>query len=194
MAPGVLRVAITGVGDEPVNRLADASLVLDYADEESVVQTRFPTTVLLLGRAAFGADVSDLPEAAAADLREPLGVDVADFDQFIYLGSDWTIGLAEEAALKIREAAQAWSESYPMFDFRHGPISVAGPRSLVFIFGPADERLVAEVRTTGATVMAGSADPLVQLVRAQRIALALADSRGLQPDTPRNLTRSVVLG
>ena len=37
------------------------------------------------------------------------------------------------------------------------------------------------------------ADPLVQLAQAQRFAVALAESRGLQPDTPRHLTRSVVL-
>lgn len=191
--PDVTRIAITAVHDEPIHQLVDAAVVLDYADEESVVQTRFPTTVLLLARAAFGADVSGLPTAAQHELSSPLGIPVEDFDQFVYLGSDWTLGLAEEAALKIREAAQAWSESYPMLDFRHGPISVASPRSLVFVFGTADQRLVSEVRATGARVETSNADPLVQLVRAQRIALALAERRGLHPDAPRNLTRSVVL-
>jgi glutamine---fructose-6-phosphate transaminase (isomerizing) len=53
--------------------------------------------------------------------------------------------------------------------------------------------LVAEVERTGARVETSRADPLAQLVRAQRIALAVAESRGLTPDTPRHLTRSVVL-
>ena len=39
----------------------------------------------------------------------------------------WTVGLAHEAALKMRESAQAWAESYPAMDYRHGPIAVAGP-------------------------------------------------------------------
>jgi fructoselysine-6-P-deglycase FrlB-like protein len=36
--------------------------------------------------------------------------------------------------------------------------------------------------------------PLASLVLAQRFAVALAESRGLDPDRPRNLARSVVLG
>jgi glutamine---fructose-6-phosphate transaminase (isomerizing) len=193
VGPSTARVAITGVEQQPIDRVVDAALVLDFADEQSVVQTRFPTSVLLLARAVFGADVTGLPAEAEQELSRPLGIPVEAFDQFVYLGSDWTLGLAEEAALKIREAAQAWSESYPMFDFRHGPISLAGPRSLIFMFGNADERLVAEVERTGARVETSRADPLAQLVRAQRIALAVAESRGLTPDTPRHLTRSVVL-
>ncbi|MFE9429346.1 sugar isomerase, partial [Kitasatospora sp. NPDC006697] len=31
------------------------------------------------------------------------------------------------------------------------------------------------------------------LVRAQRLAVALAEAQGLDPDQPRNLTRSIVL-
>ena len=36
-------------------------------------------------------------------------------------------------------------------------------------------------------------DPLADLVRAQRLAVELAKNRGLDPDQPRNLTRSIVL-
>ncbi|MBW5422845.1 sugar isomerase, partial [Streptomyces sp. BG9H] len=35
--------------------------------------------------------------------------------------------------------------------------------------------------------------PLADLIRAQRLAVALAESRGYDPDRPRNLTRSVIL-
>ncbi|MFD8122550.1 hypothetical protein ACFV3T_15890, partial [Streptomyces albidoflavus] len=37
-------------------------------------------------------------------------------------------------------------------------------------------------------------DPLADLIRAQRLAVTLAESQGQNPDRPRNLTRSVVLG
>jgi glucosamine 6-phosphate synthetase-like amidotransferase/phosphosugar isomerase protein len=37
-------------------------------------------------------------------------------------------------------------------------------------------------------------DPLADLVRVQRLAVARAAARGLDPDLPRHLTRSVVLG
>jgi fructoselysine-6-P-deglycase FrlB-like protein len=36
-------------------------------------------------------------------------------------------------------------------------------------------------------------DPLADLIRAQRSAVELATARGLDPDRPRHLTRSVIL-
>ncbi|HWD61451.1 MAG TPA: SIS domain-containing protein [Humibacter sp.] len=191
---GVRTIAITGVADSPVAEMVDDVLLLDFADENSVVQTRFPTTVLLLARAAFGDHVSDLPAAAAAALAEPADPTLADRSHFVYLGSGWTFGLAQEAALKIREAAQAWAESYPALDYRHGPLAVADERSLVWIFGATEQRLVDDIRATGATVITSIDDPLVELAKAQRLAVAVAERRGLDPDAPRHLTRSIVLG
>lgn len=103
------------------------------------------------------------------------------------------MGLANEAALKFREAAQAWTESYPAMEFRHGPISVAGPESVVWALGPVDASVLRDAAATGATVLGGTADPMVELVTIQRTAVALAESGGLDPDHPRHLTRSVVL-
>ena len=190
---GVRRIAVTGVQDSPVAQRADDVLLLDFADEKSVVQTRFPTTLLLLARAAYGEQLSDLPERCRRALAEPSPVDVTRFHHFVYLGRGWTYGLAQEAALKIREAAQAWAESYPLLDYRHGPLAVAGPESLVWILGPGDEALEADIRRTGATAVTGPHDPLIELALLQRLAVDVADLRGLDPDAPRNLTRSIVL-
>ncbi|MEO7017818.1 MAG: SIS domain-containing protein [Leifsonia sp.] len=189
----VRTIAVTGVADSPVADRADEVLLLDFADEQSVVQTRFPTTFLLLARAALGEDVSALPAQAKAMLSEPLGIDPANYDHFVYLGSGWTYGLAQEAALKIREAAQAWAESYPLLDFRHGPLAVANDRSLVWIIGRVEASLVDDIERTGASVVGSANDPLVELARAQQLAVAIAEHRGLNPDRPRNLTRSIVL-
>ena len=57
--------------------------------------------------------------------------------QFVFLGRAWTVGLAREAALKVREAALAWSEAYPAMEYRHGPISVAGAGTVVW---PLEQR------------------------------------------------------
>ena len=189
---GVHRTAVTGVADAPVHASVDDALVLDYADERSVVQTRFPTTLLVAARAAFGEDVAGLPEQAARELERPQDLDVAALDHVVYLGSGWSYGLAQEAALKIREAAQAWSESYPTLDYRHGPIAVAHPGSVVALFEDVPD-LVADIEATGAVVRTSTADPLVQLVTAQRLAVDVAGSRGLDPDVPRALSRSVIL-
>ena len=56
-----------------------------------------------------------------------------------------------------------------------------------------DEDLVADIRATGATVRTSSHDPLIELVQAQRLALAVAAQRGLDPDAPRGLSRSIIL-
>ncbi|MGO4690582.1 SIS domain-containing protein [Glaciibacter sp. 2TAF33] len=191
---GVRTIAVTGVADSPVADRADDVLLLDFADEESVVQTRFPTTFLLLARAAFGENVDELPDQAEAALALPLGIDVAAYSHFVYLGSGWTYGLAQEAALKIREAAQAWSESYPLLDYRHGPLAVASDHTLVWMFGRAEQSLVDDIEVTGAHVVVSAHDPLIELARAQQLAVAIAEHRGLNPDQPRHLTRSIVLG
>ena len=190
---GAHRVAITAVAGTPVDSLAGTRLLLDFADERSVVQTRFPTTVLALGRAAFGADLAEAIADGRAALAAPLPVDPSGVDHLVFLGTGWTVGLAHEAALKVREAAQAYSESYPAMDFRHGPVAVAGPRSLVWSLGEVPEGLDRVARGAGATAYRDRRDPLAQLVLAQRFAVALAAHRGLDPDRPRLLTRSVVL-
>lgn len=188
------KVVVTGTPNSPLAAAADDVVLLDFADEESVVQTRFPTTIMLLARAAFGEDVSALPQRAAGVLGQPLATDGKGFDHFVFLGHGWTYGLAQEAALKIREAAQAWSESYPLLDYRHGPLAVAGPNSLVVMIGAGDDDLASDIRATGATVVRSDDDPLIVLATLQRLAVAVAERRGLNPDSPRHLTRSIVLG
>lgn len=187
------RVVVTAVPGA-IAELADDIVDLTWADEQSVVQTRFPTSVLMLIRAGLGHDLTTALADARRALAQPLPVRPADFDHFVSLGHGWTVGLAHESALKIRESAQAWAESYPALDFRHGPIAVAGGRTLVQVFGDVPSDLVADIRAVGATVLDQPADPLAQLVTAQRVAVQLAADRGLDPDHPRNLTRSVVLG
>jgi glucosamine--fructose-6-phosphate aminotransferase (isomerizing) len=93
----------------------------------------------------------------------------------------------------MRESAQAWAESYPAMDYRHGPIAVASPSSLVWMFGTPPPGLREQVESTGARVVTSDLDPLAQLVQAQRLAVSVAAARGLDPDRPRALTRSVVL-
>ena len=190
---GVRKIVVTGVADSPVAELADEVLLLDFADERSVVQTRFPTTFLFLARAAFGDDVSALPDQAAEALAAGAPQTPEGFDHIVYLGRGWTYGLAQEAALKVREAAQAWAESYPLLDYRHGPLAVAHPGSLVWLLGVRDDDLARDIEATGAQVVQSDADPLVQLALAQQLAVDTAVSRGLDPDKPRHLTRSIVL-
>ncbi len=190
---GAATVAITVREDLPVVQLARQRVLLPFADEASIVQTRFATTALALLRVHAGDSI----EAAAADgeraLADPLPVEPTVFNQFVFLGRGWSVGVANEAALKLREVCGAWAESYPAMEYRHGPISVAGPQTLVWLLGVSDPALAVEVRATGATVIEGRLDPMAELIRVQRLALARAESRGLDPDHPRHLQRAVVL-
>lgn len=191
--------ALTADPKTPVMDAADSVAVLDWADEESVVQTRFATTALAFLRAGLGdvPGVKSVAEAAVdAELAvtEPLPASVVGAEQWTFLGRGWTYGLALEAALKMREAAGAWTESYPAMEYRHGPISITGPGRVAWMFGVLPEGLAGDVARVGGELVAREeADPLADLIRAQRLAVALAEARGFDPDRPRNLTRSVIL-
>jgi CRISPR-associated protein Cas5a/b/c len=189
----IATVAVTAVPGSPVASAADDTIVLEFANEQSVVQTRFATTALALLRAHIG----DRLEAAIVDgeaaLAEALPAEPTEFKQFVFLGQGWTVGLADEAALKLREAASAWTEAYPAMEYRHGPISAAGRGTLVWAIGPVDPGVLADAADTGATIVNGGSDPMAELVLIQRMAVGLAEAHGLDPDHPKHLTRSVVL-
>ena len=188
--------AVTAVPRSPVTELADSVVLLDFADEASVVQTRFASTELVLLRAQLGEDLGHLPQQGHSALTQALPVAPLAAEQFTFLGQGWAYGIAQEAALKMREAACAWTEAYPVMEYRHGPISVTGPGRVAWWFGdPAalPHGLAEEIARTGGQLVALGRDPLADLVVVHRLAAALASARGLDPDNPRHLTRSVIL-
>lgn len=184
---------VTAVPDAPVAAVSDAVVDLSFADERSVVQTVFATSVLAFVRASLGEDVGPLAAAAQDVLDAPDLPAVAGIEQITFLGSGWAWGLAQEAALKLRESCRLWTEAYPSMEYRHGPIAIAEPGRLVWLFGAPPAGLVADVAATGATVVDHRVDPLVELVRLHCLADALSAARGLDPDSPRSLSRAVIL-
>lgn len=186
-------VALTADTATPVVNAAEHIVDLSFADERSVVQTLFATTALSALRAGLGEDVGPLAEAAHTALADPLPEQWLDAEQITFLGRGWAHGVAREAALKMREATQSWTEAYPSMEYRHGPIAIAAPGRLVWHFGPDRDGLRPDVAPTGATFVDHREDPQADLVRVHRLAEAVAVRRGLDPDRPRSLTRSVVL-
>ena len=185
--------AITADPDAPLAREASHVVLLDFADERSVVSSRFITSSIVLLRAQLGTAVRSLPAEAEREVARLLPPEWAERAEFTFLGRGWAAPVADEAALKVREASRTWAESYPAMEYRHGPISVSDENTVVWALGEVPSDLLADAGRTGATVIASDADPLVALIGAQRLAAALAERKGIDPDQPRALSRSVIL-
>lgn len=191
---GVEKLALVGDPTSPVAAACDGVIDFGFADDRSVVQTRFVTSVVAFGRAALGTRLDDAISDARAALDGNTAVEPPDAEQLVFLGQGWCLALAHAGALVVRETAQARTEAHPAMEYRHGPIATAGPGTVVWFIGAAPDGLADEIEATGATVVLSALDPLAELVRVQRVALSLAERRGLDPDRPPNLSRAVVLG
>jgi fructoselysine-6-P-deglycase FrlB-like protein len=184
---------ITSSAGTPALDLAEPILV-DEVDEESVVQTRFATTTLAMLRGHLGEDLADVAAQGRAALADDASLAPAvHADQLTFVGRGWTTAIAEEAALKLRESCQAWTESYPMMEYRHGPVSISAPGRVVWAFGEPVAGFAADVARTGATLITSERDAMADLLRVHRLCVLRAEAVGLDPDHPRNLTRSIIL-
>lgn len=190
---GVVTTSITAEPDAPLAVETDNVVLLDFANERSVVSSQFITTAIVIARAHLGEDLAALPAQAAAELARPLPAGLTGRREFTFLGAGWAAFVADEAALKLREASQSWAESYPALEFRHGPISVSDPQTVIWGIGDIPDSLVEDSARTGATVIAAGGDPLIALMGAQRLAVELAARKDINPDHPRSLSRSVIL-
>ncbi|HRF48776.1 MAG TPA: SIS domain-containing protein [Anaerolineales bacterium] len=212
----------------PLPELGDLNLVLPSGQEESVAQTRafstlYLTTLYLAALwgedAGLVRDLTRLPQAGAdviersRGLAESLGRD-AEIDRFYFLGSGLRYGLAGELSLKMKEMSLSHSEPFHMLEFRHGPMSMVTPNTLIVAQlsdaqGEAERAVIADMRRLGARILTiaekdadfdlasglgETARSLLALPIGQRMAFARSVSKGLDPDRPHNLETVVKLG
>ena len=145
------------------------------------------------------------------------------FADFVFLGQGAHYWLAQEAALKVTEMSASYAQAYHTLEFRHGPRSIAGPDTLITFFisdaAQAEESLlVRELKALRAVNLVivnrataelkAASDLLVELnlggpefarfvvaaIPAHILGTAAGLRKGLDPDSPKNLTRAVVLG
>lgn len=232
-AAGHRTIAITCRPESPLARAADLTLVSPLGDEDAIVMTRSFASMLgllLAVVARIGGDgelAADLraaadrwPEArAAAAIGRRLGG--TDWQRVVILGGGPAFGIAAEWGLKLTETSQVATSAYEPLEFRHGPISLCDPGTLVvgLIGGPGadDERAVLEEAAgLGATTWlvarteeeAAGASGVVSLIGGglrptarlplllhpgHALALQLALTRGCDPDAPRHLGQVVIL-
>jgi len=145
-----------------------------------------------------------------------------DFDDYVYLGQGPLYGLACEGALKVTEMSVSYAQSFHTLEFRHGPKSIVGPETLlVFLLSEsgyqAEREALCEMKSLGATTIAvanraddtvlAASDLVVELQLdvpeyarlapylfvGQLLGLHTGLKKGLDPDSPRNLSRVVLL-
>ncbi len=142
---------------------------------------------------------------------------------FLFLGRQAGLPVALEGALKLKEIAYIPCDAYAAGEMKHGPIALlreGTPVVVVATQSPVLDKLrsnVAEVKARGAHVLAiateGAAgaiadeadelvlvpatDPLLSpipaIVPLQLLAHRIACARGLDPDRPRNLAKTVTV-
>ena len=144
-AGGRAVVAVTCYPESTVAKQADLVLAIPGAQENSLVQTRSFTGMLVLCQVAIGQlagndgiaqRLSILPDRgrrlldAYGELAADLGGHMA-FRRFFFLGDGPCYGLACEAMLKMKEMSLSNSEAYHTLEFRHGPKSMVDQEALV---------------------------------------------------------------
>ena len=149
-------------------------------------------------------------------------VDGHDFNKYIYLGMGTAYGISLEACLKVKEMSYVWTEAYGTLEFRHGPKSVVEPGTLVCLLLSEQAcsyelKAAKEMQEYGAFVLLltacegedtafadavldiGGADlsddarSVLYLPALQYLGYYTAMKRGVNPDTPRNLTQVVII-
>jgi len=142
------------------------------------------------------------------------------WDDMYYLGYGLTHPIALEGALKLKEITYAHCEGIFSSEFKHGPLSaVQDGYPVVFITAPGDEAMminhINEVTTRGGRAIALAAEhealranvhdylivpdadrflsPILATLPAQLVAYHMSVTRGIDPDFPRNLSKTLTV-
>jgi fructoselysine-6-P-deglycase FrlB-like protein len=182
---------VTGKEESPLAEAADEVLVVTPEVEESYCHTASYTAAVAALAALRGEDVSGLPAAVARVLaEEPLPA--FDHERIAVVGAGRDLPTVREAALKLREGVHIPTEAHHTEQILHGHLAAIDETVRVFVLegeGRAAERAVDVVRALGEigaeTTLVPTEHPVVDIVRFQLLTLALAERRGVNPDTIR---------
>jgi glucosamine--fructose-6-phosphate aminotransferase (isomerizing) len=158
-----------------------------------------------------------------ADPIEKLAESIKDEELFVFLGRGISAATALEARLKVLEITYVPSLAYPAGESKHGPISIIEDGiTCVFVCPQGETRphivgSIMEMKSRGARIISiceeGDSDiirisdqviempkgipevfsPIVYIAPMQLLAYKLAVMKGLDPDMPRNLAKSVTV-
>lgn len=174
--------------------------------------------VIASGKVDLLDQLFSLPEVGnrLMDQYEPLAKETGEnlaFDRFYFLGSGTNYGLACEVNLKMKEMTLTHSEPFHFMEFRHGPMSMVNENTV--IVGLLSEKnlkheqaVLDEMAAKGARLLALSEkrgqvtfdSGITEEVRGvlylpvlQLMAFYRSVAKGMNPDSPKNLTAVVKL-
>jgi glucosamine 6-phosphate synthetase-like amidotransferase/phosphosugar isomerase protein len=181
---------VTGKVESPLAELADEVIVATPEVEESYCHTASYTCGVAALAVLRGEDVRWLRLAVDQALVDPFAGGDWERVAIVGAGRDWPT--AQEAALKLREGAYIPAEAHHTEQILHGHLAAIDDRVRVFVLegeGRAAERAAGVVRALGEigaeTTLVPTADPVVDIVRFQLLAVDLAERRGVDPDKIR---------
>ncbi len=221
---GARIVAMVNAESSPLAQLADDLIPLGAGPELSVAATKsyiasLAAVVHLVASWARDTELAAALASAPAALERAFALDwsaavtsLTNVNNLYVIGRGLGLGVAQEAALKLKETCGLHAESLSAAELRHGPMALVRAHFPLLIFTQDDEsragvvQLAGELAAQGAAVLiAGtevaqttvlpteSAHPVIEsLLHAQsfyRMANALSLARGRDPDRPPNLSK-----
>lgn len=222
---GALVVALVNDAESPLAAVAEVTIPLLAGPERSVAATKsYIASLLAVARlvAAWTADgeLSDALPGARQVLEQAWTLDwspalesVSGATSLFVLGRGLTLGVAQEAALKLKETCGLHAEAYSAAEVKHGPMAIVGPGFPVLMLVPNDEAregfdtLACDFAGRGARVILVGDEqpdalalpflpdlhpalaPIAAIQSFYRFAAALSVARGLHPDRPPHLKK-----
>ena len=221
---GALTVALCNTVDSPLMQLVDVAVPLHAGAETSVAATKSYIASLsaIAQLLACWTDDQDLlralPETPALLARawqcdwQPVVETLRGAVNLFVVARGFGLGVAQEAALKLKETCGLHAEGFSSAEVKHGPMALVRAGFPVLMFTQSDdtrvgiEELAAEFAARGARVLLSGAfaagaitlpsvpahpviEPLLAIQSFYRAANALAQARGLDPDRPPHLNK-----
>ena len=221
---GALTVALCNTIDSPLMQLVDVAVPLHAGPERSVAATKSYITSLSCIAQLLANWVEDrrllatlpqVPEMLAraweCDWTRAVETLRGAVNLFV-VARGFGLGIAQEAALKLKETCGLHAEAFSSAEVKHGPMALVRAGFPVLLFTQRDEtrvgiqELSAEFAARGARVLIAGADaagaislpviathpviePLLAIQSFYRMANELALARGLDPDRPPHLNK-----
>ncbi|MFZ0498475.1 MAG: SIS domain-containing protein [Steroidobacteraceae bacterium] len=221
---GALVLALVNAKDSPLAQHADHVVPLCAGAETSVAATKsfiasLAAIIHLVSCWAEDRELSEEIRKAPRHLERAWGLDwsaaverLKSATDLFVVGRGMGLGVAQEAALKLKETCALHAEAVSAAELRHGPMALVRPGFPVLVFSQNDEAragvevlanelvarkadvMMAGSRCQGALHLASEpAHPVIEpMLIAQtfyRMANALSLARGLDPDRPPNLSK-----